>query len=129
MRSMMLICGIVSSMGTDRWCGGGPCACLGCLNFILTREEYEAFMNLQEDLRSEVLGARSDIQDIQPQQRCRKCSAGAFYKQEFRLTNGEERTFYYCEEHRNPNAVVINPVYESADDRTQRLIERILNAT
>lgn len=39
---------LIGMYGTLRWCGGGICACLGCANRMLTKEQYEHALTLPE---------------------------------------------------------------------------------
>lgn len=32
---------VLSSYGTLRWCSGGICACMGCANHTMTKEEFD----------------------------------------------------------------------------------------
>lgn len=32
---------VMSSYGTLRWCSGGICACMGCANHTMTKEEFD----------------------------------------------------------------------------------------
>lgn len=39
---------LISQYGTLRYCRGGICACLGCVNRTLTKEQYEYALTLPE---------------------------------------------------------------------------------
>lgn len=39
---------LIGMYGTLRYCSGGVCACLGCVNRILTKKQYEHALTLPE---------------------------------------------------------------------------------
>lgn len=39
---------LIGMWGALRWCSGGVCACLGCANRMLTKEQYEHALTLPD---------------------------------------------------------------------------------
>lgn len=39
---------VMSTYGTLRWCNGGVCACMGCANHTMSKEEYDEVIHYPE---------------------------------------------------------------------------------
>lgn len=39
---------VIATHGALRWCSGGICACMGCANHTMTREEYDLAITMPE---------------------------------------------------------------------------------